>query len=126
MLFRSEETAEATPSEPDVENPYRKPDEAKKEPPPPGERGSFNRGAATSALANAARRAQACKSGEGPSGAGRATITFSPDGPASNVSVSPPFAGTGVGACVATAYRGAQVPPFTGSSVTLPHSFRIP
>ena len=121
-----EETAEESPPETDVENPYRKPDEAQKEPPPPGERGSFSRGAATSVLANAAQRAQACKSGDGPSGAGRATITFSPDGPASNVSVSPPFAGTSVGACVATAYRSAKVPPFTGSSVTLPHSFRIP
>ncbi|HVR18351.1 MAG TPA: protein kinase [Polyangiaceae bacterium] len=121
-----EETPEVTPPEADVENPYRKPDEVKNEPPPPGERSAFNRGAATSVLANAARRAQSCKSGDGPSGPGRATITFSPDGPASNVSVSAPFAGTSVGACVATAYRSAQVPPFTGSSVTLPHSFRIP
>jgi eukaryotic-like serine/threonine-protein kinase len=119
-----EETAPATP-EPDIENPYRKAESDKKAP-PPSERGSFNRGAATSALASAAQRAQACKSGEGPTGSGRASVTFSPDGPASNVSVSAPFAGTSVGACVATAYRSAQVPAFTGSSVTLPHSFRIP
>ena len=120
-----EETAPSAP-EPDVENPYRKAASEKKEPPPPSERGSFNRGAATSALAGAAQRAQACKSPDGPSGSGRATVTFSPDGPTSNVSVSAPFAGTSVGACVATAYRSAQVPAFTGSSVTLPHSFRIP
>jgi serine/threonine protein kinase len=110
----------------DVENPYRKPDDTKKEPPPPGERGPFNRGAATSALANASRRAAGCKSEDGPTGSGRATVTFSPDGPVSNVSVSPPFVGTSVGSCVATAYRSARVPAFTGSSVTLPHSFRIP
>jgi serine/threonine-protein kinase len=121
-----EETPEPTPGEADVENPYKKMEEARREAPPPGERGSFNRGAATSALANAARRAQACKSDDGPNGTGRVSVTFSPDGPASNVSVAAPFSGTNVGACVATAYRSAQVPAFTGSSVTLPHSFRVP
>jgi hypothetical protein len=112
--------------EADVENPYKKAAETKKEPPPSGERGSFSRGAATSALANAARRAAGCKSEDGPTGPGRVSVTFSPDGPASNVSVSPPYAGTSVGSCIATAYRSAQVPAFTGSPVTLPHSFRIP
>jgi serine/threonine protein kinase len=121
-----EETEAKPAEEEDVENPYKKPDDAKKEPPAPGERGPFSRGAATSALATAARRAAGCKSEDGPSGPGRATVTFSPDGPASNVSVSAPFAGTSVGACVASAYRSAQVPAFTGSAVTLPHSFRIP
>jgi serine/threonine-protein kinase len=120
------EEAAPPPDDLDVENPYRKAEETKKEAPPPGERGSFNRGAATSALASAARRAAGCKSDDGPNGAGRATVTFSPDGPVSNVSVSPPFAGTSVGSCVATAYRSAHVPAFTGSSVTLPHSFRVP
>jgi serine/threonine protein kinase len=110
----------------DVENPYRKLESAKKEAPPAGERDLFNRGAATSALANAARRAAGCKSDDGPNGLGRVTVTFSPDGPASSVSVSPPFSGTGVGDCIATAYRSAQVPAFTGSAVTVPHSFRIP
>jgi serine/threonine-protein kinase len=121
------EETEAKPDEAeDIENPYKKPDAEKKEPPPSGERGPFSRGAATSALAKAASRALACKSADGPSGSGRATVTFSPEGPASNVSVSAPFAGTSVGACVATAYRSAQVPAFTGSAVTVPHSFRIP
>jgi hypothetical protein len=119
------EDSEAKPEEESIENPYKKPG-AEKELPPPGERGPFSRGAATSALARAASRALACKSADGPSGSGRATITFAPDGPATNVSVSPPFAGTSVGACVATAYRSAQVPPFTGSPVTVPHTFRIP
>ena len=120
------EESDPEPSEADVENPYKKP-EAKEDPPaPPGERGSFNRGAATSALASAARRAAACKSDDGPTGSGRATVTFSPDGPASSVNVAAPFAGTSVGACVASAYKSAQVPAFTGSPVTLPHSFRIP
>jgi len=94
--------------------------------PEPGERGPLNRGAAVSALAAAAGRAKACSSGEGPSGGGRAMVTFSPDGPVSNVSLPAPFAGTAVGSCVATAFRSARVPAFTGSAVTLPGSFRIP
>jgi serine/threonine protein kinase len=120
------EESEAKPDDENIENPYKKAEGEKKEPPAPGERGPFSRGAATSALAKAASRALACKSADGPTGSGRATVTFSPEGPASNVSVSDPFAGTSVGACVATAYRSAQVPAFTGSAVTVPHTFRIP
>jgi serine/threonine-protein kinase len=94
-------------------------------PPPPDERGPLNRGAALSALAAAGGRARACGGGDGPSGSGRAMVTFSPDGPVSNVTVPAPFAGTTVGACIATAFRTARVPAFTGSAVTLPGSFRI-
>jgi eukaryotic-like serine/threonine-protein kinase len=94
-------------------------------PPPAEERGPLNRGAALSALAAAGGRARACGTEDGPSGAGRAMVTFSPDGPVSNVAVPAPFAGTTVGACIATAFRTARVPAFTGSAVTLPGSFRI-
>jgi hypothetical protein len=93
---------------------------------PPEERGPLNRGAALSALAAASGRATACTSADGPSGSGRAMVTFSPDGPVTGVSVPAPFAGTAVGACVATAFRTAKVPAFTGSAVTLPQSFRVP
>jgi serine/threonine-protein kinase len=120
------EETETKPNDADVENPYKKAASAAAAPPPPGERGPLQRGAAVSALAAAAQRAAACKSPDGPSGSGRATVTFSPDGPVSSVSVSAPFAGTSVGACVTTAYRSARVPAFTGSAVTLPHSFRVP
>jgi hypothetical protein len=68
----------------------------------------------------------ACTNPDGPSGSGRAMVTFSPDGPVSNVSVPAPFAGTPVGTCVSNAFRSARVPAFTGSSVTLPQSFRVP
>ncbi len=93
---------------------------------PAGDRGPLNRGAALSALAAASGRALACSNPEGPSGSGRAMVTFSPDGPVTNVSVPAPFAGTPVGSCVSTAFRSARVPAFTGSSVTLPQSFRVP
>ena len=97
--------------------------------PPPvadGERGPLNKGAALSALAAASGRATGCKDPDGPSGPGRAMVTFSPDGPVTSVALQPPFAGTGVGNCVATAFRAARVPAFTGSAVTLPGSFRVP
>jgi serine/threonine protein kinase len=94
--------------------------------PPPSQRSAFSVGSARAALASATSRATACKSADGPSGAGRVTVVFSPDGPVSSVSVAPPFGGTGVGSCVSTAFRNARVPPFTGSPVTLSQSFRIP
>jgi hypothetical protein len=53
-------------------------------------------------------------------------VTFSPDGPVTNVSIPAPFAGTAVGSCIVSAFRGAHVPPFNGGSVTLPQSFRVP
>jgi serine/threonine protein kinase len=93
--------------------------------PPADERGPLNRGAALSALAAAGGRARACGGGDGPAGSGRAMVTFSPDGPVSNVTLPAPFAGTAVGTCIATAFRSARVPAFTGSSVTLPGSFRV-
>ncbi|MEI9950161.1 MAG: serine/threonine-protein kinase [Pseudomonadota bacterium] len=93
---------------------------------PPDQRSPLNRGAALAALGSAASAAAACKREGGPSGSGSANVTFSPDGPAKAVSVSPPFAGTPVGQCVVTVFRGAHVPPFSGSSITLPKSFQIP
>jgi serine/threonine protein kinase len=94
--------------------------------PPPDERAPLNRGAALAALSSAASSAMSCKRPDGPTGSGTATVTFSPDGPVKSVSVSAPFAGTPVGQCVANAFRGAHVPPFSGSSFTLPKGFQIP
>jgi hypothetical protein len=99
-------------------------------PPPPaaptGPIGSFNRGAALAQLGAASGRATSCKRPDGPSGSGRATVTFAPDGSVSKVSVPPPFAGTPTGTCISSAFTGARVPAFTGSAVSLPGSFRIP
>ena len=94
--------------------------------PPPDERPPLIRGAAVSALSSAASAAMACKRADGPTGSGTASVTFSPDGPVKAVRVSAPFAGTSVGQCVANAFRGAHVPPFSGSAVTLPKGFQIP
>jgi len=102
------------------------PEAAPKPPVPDSERGPMSRGAALSALAAASGRATGCKDPDGPSGPGRAMVTFSPDGPVTSVVLQAPFAGTGVGNCVATAFKSARVPAFTGSAVTLPGSFRVP
>jgi len=111
---------------PQAPPPEAKPAEPAAPLPPPDQRAPLNRGAALTALSNAASAASACKRADGPTGSGTATVTFSPDGPVKSVSVSAPFAGTPVGQCVAGAFKGAHVPPFSGSSLTLPKSFVIP
>lgn len=95
-------------------------------PPPADERAPLNRASALTALSSAASSASSCRREGGPSGAGSASVTFSPDGPVSSVTLSAPFAGTAVGACVQGLFRSARVPAFSGSSVTLSKSFRVP
>jgi serine/threonine protein kinase len=85
----------------------------------------FNRGAAIAQLNAVSGRAMGCASGGGPSGSGRANITFSPNGRAARVALGAPFVGTPVGQCVINVFQTARVPPFTGSPVTLPWSFRV-
>ncbi len=94
-------------------------------PPPPDQRAPLNRASALTALSQAASAAGACKREGGPTGAGSASVTLSPEGTVSAVSVSAPFSGTPVGTCIQTVFRGAHVPAFSGSAVTLSKSFRI-
>ena len=70
--------------------------------------------------------AASCKQPDGPTGSGRAQVTFSPEWRVSGISLSAPFGGTAVGNCVAGMYRALSIPAFQGSAVTLPGSFRIP
>jgi hypothetical protein len=93
---------------------------ASAEPPPP------NRGAMLAALAAAAGSASGCRRAGGPSGPGRASVTFAPSGTVTGVTLSGGFAGTPVGACVAGAFKGARVPPFGGSPVTVGRGFVVP
>ncbi len=95
-------------------------------PPPPDQRAPLNRATALTSLSVAANSATACKRDGGPTGVGSVTVTFSPEGPVSSVNVAAPFAGTSVGACIQTVFKSVHVPAFSGSSVTLSKSFRIP
>jgi serine/threonine-protein kinase len=94
--------------------------------PPPDQRAPLNRASALTSLSGAANSAASCKREGGPTGVGSVSVTFSPEGPVSSVNVSAPFAGSSVGNCVQTVFRNVRVPPFSGSSVTLSKSFRIP
>jgi hypothetical protein len=85
----------------------------------------FDKGAALAALNAAAASAASCKKPDGTPGTGKASVTFSPTGRATNSTVTGAFAGTEVGGCVARAFRSAKVPPFSGDPVTVSKSFSI-
>jgi len=87
----------------------------------------FNKSAAISALGSAAANAAGCKVPGGPTGSGKAIVTFAPSGRVTSANVSGgKFGGTSVGGCVASRFRGARVPPFSGSPVTVSKSFTVP
>jgi hypothetical protein len=90
-----------------------------------GGSGPFPRDAARSQMFSAASRASGCRRRGGPTGRGRASVTIAPSGRVAGVGVSGPFAGTSVGRCVASVFRGVHVPPFGGGSVTVGKSFSI-
>ncbi len=85
----------------------------------------FDRAAALSALGGAAGAAQSCKKSDGPTGSGRATVTFAPSGRVTQAQIDGAFAGTSVGSCIAAKFRGAKIPAFAGSPVTVKKSFSI-
>ena len=109
-----EKKAEATKTEPAKDEPKK-------------DLGSFNKQAAIAALGAAAAQAAACKKPDGPTGTGRATVTFATSGRVTSANVSGGgFGGTAVGGCVASIFRRASVPPFSGGTVTVSKSFTIP
>jgi hypothetical protein len=101
-------------------------DPAKKKETPSSGVGSFDKGAAIAALSGAAAQASGCKRPGGPTGAGKAIVTFAPSGRVTSANVSGgDFGGSPVGSCVASVFRRASVPPFQGDPVTVSKSFRI-
>jgi predicted Zn finger-like uncharacterized protein len=87
---------------------------------------TFNKSAAISALSSAASAASGCKRPDGPTGTGKAVVTFAPSGSVTSASVSGgSFGGTSVGGCIASVFRRAKVPPFEGGAVTVSKSFSI-
>ncbi len=86
----------------------------------------FNKGAATTALSAAAGRAKGCKTADGPTGSASVRVVFAPSGNVTSANVQgPPFAGTPVGGCIASAFRGASVPPVDGSPVAVSKTVNI-
>lgn len=116
---QEEETAEKK------KEPEKKEEVVKKDQPSSGV-GSFNKGAAISALSSAASAASGCKRPGGPTGSGRAIVTFAPSGRVTSANISGgSFGGTSVGGCIASVFRRAKVPPFDGGPVTVSKSFNI-
>ncbi len=86
----------------------------------------FSKAAAVAALGSAANNAGSCKKLGGPTGTGKVTVTFATSGRVTSANVSGgPFAGTSVGGCVASLFRRAKVPAFSGNPVTVSKSFTI-
>lgn len=87
---------------------------------------AFDVGAAKAALSAAAANAASCAKPGGPTGSGKVQVTFAPSGRVTSAEViSGPFGGTAVGGCVATKFRAARVPAFSGSPQTAAKSFTI-
>ncbi|HEY4104353.1 MAG TPA: zinc-ribbon domain-containing protein [Polyangiaceae bacterium] len=101
----------------------KKPEAATPAPAPAG--ADFDKSAAIAALGAAAANAASCKKPDGPTGTGKASVTFAPSGRATNSTVTGAFAGTDVGGCVARIFRAAKVPAFGGDPVTVSKSFSI-
>ncbi len=102
-----------------------KPTQAQAEDPKPGSE-KFNTKAAISALRAASSASAACKKPGGPTGKGKAIVTFAPTGRVTATKVKDEFDGTSVGVCVATVFRAPRIPPFGGDAKTVAKSFTIP
>ncbi|HEY3498064.1 MAG TPA: zinc-ribbon domain-containing protein [Polyangiaceae bacterium] len=123
-------TKPSTPSSPAGGTTTTKPSsggtEPKKEEPSSAGTAPFSVSAAQVALTQAASNAAGCGKPGGPTGSGKATVTFATSGRVTTANVgTPPFAGTPVGGCVAGVFRKAKVPPFSGNPVTVSKSFSI-
>jgi len=95
-------------------------------PKPVADPNAFNEAAAKTRLSQANGVLVICQKGSGVSGPGTASVTFSPDGTVSAVSIDPPYAGTKEGDCAAGQFRRAKVNAFTGAPQTVRHSFEVP
>lgn len=88
--------------------------------------GAFDTAAAKAALSTAAAGAASCAQPGGPTGSGKAEVTFAPSGRVTSANVvSGPFGGTPVGGCIASTFRKARVPAFSGAPVTVAKSFTV-
>lgn len=103
----------------------KKDDPKKDDPPASGGDAPFDRGAASAALGAAAGSAKGCKKADGPTGSTKVQVTFAPSGRATQAVVGAPFAGTSVGSCIASTFKSAKVPPFSGGAMTVSKTVSI-
>lgn len=88
--------------------------------------GAFNQQAAKPILQKTADEVSTkCKEEGGPTGTGKAMITFAPNGRATQVTLPKKFAMTKVGECVAAHFMRAKVPRFEGKPRIVSKYFTI-
>lgn len=86
---------------------------------------TFDKALAAKLLGASVERARTCKGPTGPTGSGKARITFANDGTVASVDVGAPFADTKAGRCVARELSRVSLPPFDGEPVTVTKSFDV-
>ncbi len=87
---------------------------------------AFSKDAATVALEQATAAAQSCRQAGDPAGLARIIVTFAPSGRVTTSNVTGRlYAGTATGGCIASRFRGASIPAFAGSHVTVTKTIAI-
>jgi hypothetical protein len=70
--------------------------------------------------------ASGCRSPSDPTGSATVVVTFAPSGRVTRAAVTgEPFAGTTTGGCIASRFRSARVPEFSGDYVTVKKTVTI-
>jgi hypothetical protein len=87
--------------------------------------GSFDRSAATAAVAGAANMVGMCYRPGGEHGKSQVAVTFGATGRVLSVRVGAPFTGTAVGGCVASRFKNLKVSPFSGSAQTVTRGIKV-
>jgi hypothetical protein len=106
--------------------PASEPEENEEEQAPAVELPPFSATSAASALRSATTLASSCRLADDPSGIAQIVVTFAPSGRVTSAVVSgPPYAGTKTGGCIASRFREARVPAFSGERVTVTKSVTI-
>ncbi len=86
----------------------------------------FSASAASTALREATALASACRKPGDPTGSAKVVVTFAPSGRVTRAAVTgAPFAGTETGGCIASRFRTARVPGFSGEHVTVSKTVSI-
>jgi serine/threonine protein kinase len=120
----------STPSTPSTPSPQ--PPPAPKPTPPPSTPSSpsdpnvFDAALARTKLDHANGVLVVCKTPDGPSGKGSASVVFAPSGQVTSVGLTVPFEGTKPGACVRGQLLRVKTAPFVGAPQSIAYVFTVP